>query len=500
MNLIFHIFGLTVASVAARANEVPSADQIAIANFQNETQKFFFQDFLTGYEFCERYNSVIKNEKGFWVFVPVDYKDSHKGKTKIFAYWAGGFYDSELPTILEFDGGPGANSHGTERVFSGFNHLHFDQRGIGCSSPSSLSLYRDPKFYSSENTARDAEEIRKQLDIEKISIFGVSYGTGPATIYANLFPERTQAVVLEGTMYAFGENNEDFSDSKFINYYLDQMYKKFPQATKDAMLSYFDSEEKAFAIFNLARLKMYENNGFGSLKDMLLDIFPNTTSIKTAKAEELFGSNIAPAGQISQGMNAEERLPTINNFVFNVFACNELRLSQNSVSVFGNIEGQKYEFEHLSFPAGPAKTCEDLGLNGTDLYSASRYPLKVPVSYIQGTWDGATFPRGAIYHYKNQAFGHTPQYVNLMSSNAELRSSQLRISEALFKGQLISHEDLDSLNAQETEVTWTYTSKPPRQMPTALNEEGSEEPAPSDEDADSEELTLDELIRILQAQ
>lgn len=50
---------------------------------------------------------------------------------------------------------------------------------------------------TTENTARDWEEVRKALKLDKISIHGLSYGTILGSTYATLFPAQTNRVVLE---------------------------------------------------------------------------------------------------------------------------------------------------------------------------------------------------------------------------------------------------------------------------------------------------------------
>lgn len=50
---------------------------------------------------------------------------------------------------------------------------------------------------TTENTARDWEEVRRALGYEKINILGLSYGTILGSVYATLFPQVTDKVVLD---------------------------------------------------------------------------------------------------------------------------------------------------------------------------------------------------------------------------------------------------------------------------------------------------------------
>lgn len=55
---------------------------------------------------------------------------------------------------------------------------------------------------TTENTARDWEEVRKALQKERISILGISYGTILGSTYATLFPNQTNRVVLDSGLDA----------------------------------------------------------------------------------------------------------------------------------------------------------------------------------------------------------------------------------------------------------------------------------------------------------
>ncbi|MDI5978195.1 alpha/beta hydrolase [Amycolatopsis magusensis] len=56
------------------------------------------------------------------------------------------------------------------------------------------------RHFTTANTARDLNLVRAALGEEKISYWGQSYGTYLGTVYASLFPERADRVVLEGNV------------------------------------------------------------------------------------------------------------------------------------------------------------------------------------------------------------------------------------------------------------------------------------------------------------
>lgn len=65
------------------------------------------------------------------------------------------------------------------------------------------------QHYSTANTARDMDMIRMAMGDEKIRYVGVSYGTYLGAVYATLFPEHVQAMVLDSAYQPAGDTIED---------------------------------------------------------------------------------------------------------------------------------------------------------------------------------------------------------------------------------------------------------------------------------------------------
>ncbi|MFI6043164.1 alpha/beta fold hydrolase [Nocardia sp. NPDC051321] len=74
-------------------------------------------------------------------------------------------------------------------------------------------------FISTRNTARDMDVIRGALGVDKVSYFGTSYGTYLGAVFTQMFPERSDRIVLDsaadpdaygpvGMMQAMGPANE----------------------------------------------------------------------------------------------------------------------------------------------------------------------------------------------------------------------------------------------------------------------------------------------------
>ena len=98
--------------------------------------------------------------------------------------------------ILFLHGGPGAGCSAQDRCFfdpAYFRIILLDQRGSGRSVP-----VGDLTNNTMADTARDVEQLREQLGIERWHVFGGSYGSTMALYYAQEFPERCKSLVLRG--------------------------------------------------------------------------------------------------------------------------------------------------------------------------------------------------------------------------------------------------------------------------------------------------------------
>lgn len=58
----------------------------------------------------------------------------------------------------------------------------------------------DAEYVGSWQVVRDIDALRRALGVEKISFWGMSYGTTLGRAYAQQFPERLRALVLDGTI------------------------------------------------------------------------------------------------------------------------------------------------------------------------------------------------------------------------------------------------------------------------------------------------------------
>src|SRR5919204_1024748 len=108
----------------------------------------------------------------------------------------------------------------------------FDQRGTGRSNPIHCASFErgDPveqsvpacaaqlgpkrNSYTTLESVRDLEELRKQIGVPKLALFGGSYGTYVAQAYAGLYPTHVESLVLDSP-FAPSLNADPFNVQRF---------------------------------------------------------------------------------------------------------------------------------------------------------------------------------------------------------------------------------------------------------------------------------------------
>lgn len=199
------------------------------------------------------------------VTVPLDYRDA-TGKTLDIAVVRIPASDGKSKgAILTNPGGPGASGFdmvanmGRQFVYKlgleSFDFVGFDPRGIGrsnglrCWTDKDQDTYTyadstpdtpeekviDKKsddfdnactekngasivHYSTEFAARDMDLIRAGMGFEKLNYLGISYGTYLGGVYATLFPERVQAMLLDGAFDPSGDTVEQQYTTQAIGF------------------------------------------------------------------------------------------------------------------------------------------------------------------------------------------------------------------------------------------------------------------------------------------
>jgi len=101
--------------------------------------------------------------------------------------------------VFYLHGGPGSNFHGNgefmRELARGRSVIMYDQRGSGGSQ-----VITDPAQLEAEDHVRDLEALRRHFGIRRMSLIGLSWGSGLATLYAAQYPERVRRMLLLSPM------------------------------------------------------------------------------------------------------------------------------------------------------------------------------------------------------------------------------------------------------------------------------------------------------------
>lgn len=100
-----------------------------------------------------------------------------------------------IPVIINH-GGPGAGSAPEYACYFNPKDYHiilYDQRGAGKSTPTS-SLENNETNY----LVQDIELLRKKLNLDRVVVFGGSWGATLSVLYAQAYPENILSIILRG--------------------------------------------------------------------------------------------------------------------------------------------------------------------------------------------------------------------------------------------------------------------------------------------------------------
>ncbi|MEM7191125.1 MAG: prolyl aminopeptidase [Pseudomonadota bacterium] len=134
------------------------------------------------------------------------------------------------PAIV-LHGGPGAGCSPFMRRFfdpKRYRTVLFDQRGAGKSTPS--GRLEDNTTW---DLVEDIERIRKHLGIDKWLVFGGSWGSTLALLYAQAYPERVTELVLRGVFTMTQEELDWFYGGGASRFYPDAWADFIAQIPED---------------------------------------------------------------------------------------------------------------------------------------------------------------------------------------------------------------------------------------------------------------------------
>ena len=93
--------------------------------------------------------------------------------------------------------------------------------GDGCAEKFGEKL----RHFSTENTARDMDLMRESMGFKKINFLGYSYGTYLGGVYATLFPEQVEAMVLDSAFDPAGDTPEEEALTQAVGF--NDSYERF---------------------------------------------------------------------------------------------------------------------------------------------------------------------------------------------------------------------------------------------------------------------------------
>ena len=117
------------------------------------------------------------------------------GGTRLFYRQVG--HGKDLVVFLH--GGPGSNFRGSgtdmDPLANGRTLVMYDQRGSGRSD-----VVTDPQLLAVQQHVDDLEAVRRHFGAERVSLVGLSWGSGLAVLYAARHPERVARLLLVSPM------------------------------------------------------------------------------------------------------------------------------------------------------------------------------------------------------------------------------------------------------------------------------------------------------------
>jgi len=169
--------------------------------------------------------------------------DVGNGHKIYYEYWGNPQAESK---ILTFHGGPGSqykNKH--KHSYDPKTHavIFFDQRGCGNSLP-----YGKLEHNTTDDTMSDAVKLLDHLNIKQTNIFGGSWGSTLALLFAIKYPERTKNVIVTG-VFTGSQAEIDYVDKGLFVRFYPEVWERFqasvPAAYKASPAAYHAEKLKS---------------------------------------------------------------------------------------------------------------------------------------------------------------------------------------------------------------------------------------------------------------
>lgn len=429
--------------------------------------------YQSGSEVCKLIIEKSPQEFGRWIEVPIDYNQPSGPKTKIYSYTLKKF-DATKTSVIYFIGGPGSSSHGNEFSLPNTNVIFFEQRGIGCSRPLTKELFLNPQFYSSENTAQDALMVLNNYRVLKAAIYGHSYGTVPATIFASMFPERTKSLLLEGVVF---KADESLWISKRKIELMENFIHELPENKRQRILEFSARADVHPSWFSyIAKMTM----AVGNFKNGLME-FLERTIFDASLSDEYLASMLNGMIPSKPNLTTPAEESGFGEITMAMISCQEMSMANPNMSHLLHFDKEhlvpdKFNFEREDL-------CRPLGLENIikPQYSAELYPISptIPTIYFLGEYDPATsLAQGLSHYYWNQSKnkqvlismhgGHAPNlelltqamYCDSTNKGCTQQNIEISLFEKSIAGKKIKLQDLEKIN-KKAERKWITQEQGP---------------------------------------
>jgi proline iminopeptidase len=414
--------------------------------------------YFSGRESCARHGEITHLEMGRFIDVPVSYRDPRRGVTSLY-FWTTAPLDHSKPTVLYLMGGPGGSAHGDEfaPLSEHLNFVYVDQRGIGCSKASTVALHRNPSFYSSENIAHDLEQVRIALGVDQVTLYGHSYGTVPATIYASIYPQKTRALILEGTV---SQGGRDLYQSEYVRNLVQRHFDRLrPELQEKILLLSRDPRLSPAWYSKLNQFMMYLDDSFQLLDQYLEAALSGDRDASVNALSGISSRSMVPSREDEFGFSL---------VAFGMLGCQELGLDGGEAAFFSVFDQSRHLISDQDSSA-QNRLCHELGASRRELFSAEKYPVLAPVTYFQGEYDGATALPGAIQHFEKvpkgkaqfltlERGGHLPNQNYLKDRGQNGAEFQQKVFVRAVRGERISNHLLQEWN-RSSSLKWRYQAR-----------------------------------------
>lgn len=326
---------------------------------------------------------------------------------------------SIAPTVVFISGGPGdiLSPYSTEKylgVPDDFGVILIDPRFTG------INKQDDDFNFTSAITSRAVADdilfILKALNINDYILYGVSYGTVPATIAAAIAIENPpRAIILDGTVA------RSFKQSEYSNEFYKQ-WNQFTQTIDPIALTQFKERVKYFI-----RQNLFTADDFGNIISALI------AQRYTAEGTDILLEFVAQVAYASeQGAQTyakyfvdliNEKLKTGGTPLFHaLILCREISPDSHPDSADFSFNGESNELK----PGGRANCAQYAKPKQINLFDSKQYQVSAPIVYLQGESDSATPISQSLYHFKNQNSSKEKYFVYRPNGRHSLLNGELK--------------------------------------------------------------------------